>query len=105
MTPARKMKQLKIVVLWLQKSTEQEFGKFCYYGCHCMPEGRHNLIGKNWGLPVDDIDRSCKNFFQCYDCARMQDPQCLGDRVKYKYQLLEDKSTGIKSIACCKYNT
>jgi len=98
LTPARKMKQLKIVVLWLQKT--QEFGKFCYYGCHCMPEGRHNLIGKNWGLPVDDIDRSCKNFFQCYDCARMQDPKCLGDRVKYKYQLLLDSATGDKSITC-----
>ena len=65
-----------------------------------MPEGRHNLLGANWGLPVDDIDKSCKNFFQCYDCAKMSDPACQGDRIKYKYRLQTDSITGEKSIGC-----
>ena len=33
----RKFRNLKILVLWLQK--EQKFGKYCYYGCFCLPEG------------------------------------------------------------------
>lgn len=98
MTPARKFKQLKLVVLWLQKS--DEFGRYCYYGCHCLPEGSHNLLGNGYGVPVDPIDRSCKNFFQCYDCAKIEDPTCQGDKVKYKYRLLQHKLTGKKSIEC-----
>jgi len=98
MTPARKFKQLKMLVLWLQES--QEFGRYCYYGCHCMPEGSHNLLGNGYGVPVDSIDRSCKNFFQCYECAKMEDSTCQGDKVKYKYRLVQDQTTGEKKVEC-----
>ena len=54
-TPARKFRQLKIIVLWLQK--EQRFGRYCYYGCHCLPEGSHYLGANTYGEPVDNIDR------------------------------------------------
>ena len=76
-----------------------------------MPEGlhrtfkyymTHNLIDKNWGLPVDGIDRSCKTFSQCYDCIKMRDPECHADRIKYKYQLIQDEVTEEKSIICRK---
>jgi len=97
-TPARKFKHLKLIILWLQK--QQEFGRYCYYGCHCLPEGRHELGAKNWGVPVDPIDRTCKNFYHCYECAKMRDQECSGDRVKYKYKLKIDKTTGEKDIAC-----
>lgn len=98
MTPARKFKQLKLMVLWLQR--EQQFGRYCYYGCHCLPEGNHNLLGGGYGVPVDPIDRSCKNFFQCYECAKMENAMCQGDKVKYKFSLIQDPNTKEKTIEC-----
>lgn len=100
-TPAKKFRHLKLMILWLQKpSIGQEFGRYCYYGCHCLPEGNHNLNGGGYGVPVDNIDRSCKNFFQCYECAKMEDKTCQGDKVKYKYALVTDHVTGERSIEC-----
>ena len=46
--------------------------------------------------------RSCKNFFQCYECAKMENPICKGDQVKYKYRLVQDRNTDKKSIECGK---
>lgn len=54
-TAARKFRQLKILVLWLQK--QPRFGNYCYYGCYCLPEGAHDLSGGGYGEPVDMIDR------------------------------------------------
>ena len=51
----RKFRQLKIIVLWLQKS--KQFGKYCYYGCYCLPEGSHNIAAGGYGRPKDEIDR------------------------------------------------
>ena len=51
----RKFRQLKIIVLWLQKS--KQFGRFCYYGCYCLPEGSHNIAAGGYGRPKDEIDR------------------------------------------------
>lgn len=56
----RRFRQLKVIVLWLQK--EQQFGRYCYYGCYCLPEGSHNIAAGGYGQPQDDIDRSCKRF-------------------------------------------
>ena len=66
-----------------------------------MPEGRQN-IGKFWGVPIDRIDRSCKIFSKCYKCAKMRDPECDGDRIKYKYKLIQDAATKENSITCGK---
>ena len=55
LTAARKFRHLKILVLWLQE--KPRFGNYCYYGCHCMPEGAHHLGGSGYGEPVDLIDR------------------------------------------------
>ena len=51
----RKFRQLKIIVLYLQKS--QQFGRYCYYGCYCLPEGSHNIAAGGYGRPKDAIDR------------------------------------------------
>ena len=51
----RKFRHLKIIVLWLQKS--KQFGKYCYYGCYCLPEGSHNIAAGGYGRPKDEIDR------------------------------------------------
>ena len=37
----RKFRNLKVIVLWLQKGNQ--FGKYCYYGCYCLPEGSHDI--------------------------------------------------------------
>ena len=60
-TAARKFRQLKILVLWLQK--QPRFGNYCYYGCYCLPEGAHDLSGGGYGEPVDMIDRYFFNKF------------------------------------------
>ena len=45
----RKFRNLKILVLWLQK--EQKFGRYCFYGCYCLPEGSHNIAAGGYGKP------------------------------------------------------
>ena len=62
----RKFRNLKILVLWLQK--EQKFGRYCYYGCYCLPEGSHNIAAGGYGTPVDNIDKACFDFKKCYKC-------------------------------------
>ena len=34
----RKFRNLKVLVLWLQLA--DQFGRYCYYGCYCLPEGK-----------------------------------------------------------------
>jgi hypothetical protein len=62
----RKFRNLKILVLWLQE--EKMFGRYCYYGCYCLPEGSHNIAAGGYGRPVDGIDQACFDFKQCYKC-------------------------------------
>ena len=38
----RKFRNLKVLVLWLQIANE--FGRYCYYGCYCLPEGNYFII-------------------------------------------------------------
>lgn len=104
-TQARKFRHLKILVLWLQKNPR--FGNYCYYGCHCLPEGAHHLGGQNYGEPVDMIDRTCKTFNQCYECAKLGNgklegtgEECAGEHTKYRFQLIKNTETNEKSIRC-----
>jgi len=104
-TAPRKFRQLKLMVIFLQK--EPGFGKFCYYGCYCLPEGAHDLSGGGYGEPVDRIDRTCKQFNQCYSCAKLGNGQlegtseeCIGEYTKYRFKMIEDEETGEKSIMC-----
>jgi len=104
-TAARKFRQLKILVLWLQK--QPRFGNYCYYGCYCLPEGAHDLSGGGYGEPVDMIDRTCKTFNQCYECAKLGNGKiadtgehCVGEHTKYRFQLVTNETTGEKSIRC-----
>ena len=30
----------------------------------------------------------------------MEDPTCQGDKVKYKYRLVQDQTTGEKKVEC-----
>ena len=107
----RKFRNLKILVLWLQK--EQKFGRYCYYGCHCLPEGSHNIAQGGYGKPKDNIDASCRRFGQCYKCLKdehkndkgwpAQQPGCIGEEIGYSADLLVDNTTGRKYIQCNNY--
>lgn len=57
--------QLKYSILFLQKN--KRFGRYCFYGCWCLPNGASDL-GMGTGPPIDDIDRSCREFATCYNC-------------------------------------
>jgi len=104
----RKFRNLKILVLWLQK--EQKFGRYCYYGCHCLPEGSHNIAQGGYGKPLDNIDGACKRFGQCYKCLIDEhkddgkeingQSDCIGEEIGYAADLLIDDVTGQKSLQC-----
>ena len=38
----RKFRNLKVLVLWLQLA--DQFGRYCYYGCYCLPEGKFRRL-------------------------------------------------------------
>lgn len=104
----RKFRQLKIVVLWLQK--EQKFGRYCYYGCYCLPEGSHNIAAGGYGKPLDPIDRACLDFKNCYKCLQDEhNGNCRGEDIGYRMDLLE-YADGTKYVECtnkvdsCRYN-
>jgi len=97
----RKFRQLKIVVLWLQQ--EQKFGRYCYYGCYCLPEGSHDIAQGGYGRPQDNIDRSCKDFKQCYRCLNEEygdtSKGCAGEEFGYRFDLIENDD-GTKDVQC-----
>lgn len=104
----RKFRQLKIAVLALQK--EQKFGRYCYYGCYCLPEGSHNIASGGYGSPMDPIDRACFDFKQCYKCLQDEhDNQCAGEDKGYSLNVVTD-ADGKNSLECgntpdsCRYN-
>lgn len=66
----RKFKNLKAMVMTLQPVNVTVFGRYCYYGCWCLPNGMHNLAA-GYGAPVDEIDAVCKEFAHCYKCLEI----------------------------------
>ena len=55
--------------------------------------------------------RSCKNFNQCYECAKLGNseagiepaPTCDGEVTKYRFKLIHNMDDDSKSIECSKY--
>ena len=105
----RKFRNLKILVLFLQ--SEKKFGKYCYYGCHCLPEGSHDLAQGGFGVPKDNIDRSCRRFGQCYKCLLEEHKDdefdisgntiCKGEEIGYQADLVDDPNGfNGRSIIC-----
>jgi len=64
--------QLKLVILFTQRN--KFLGKYCFYGCWCFPHGTG--LESGYGVPVDNIDRSCREYTTCYNCIHNQ--QLLG---------------------------
>jgi len=101
---ARKLKQLKVLILWLQP--EHRFARYCFYGCWCLPDNDHKLFTVGYGKPVDNIDGSCKRQSQCYDCAQIDHPDrvCDPNIMGYSFKLHQDPTDPNnhwkKSIEC-----
>ena len=51
----RKFRNLKLLIVFLQEKLG--FGKYCYYGCHCLPEGSHDIAGGGVGEPKDRFNQ------------------------------------------------
>jgi len=104
LTSARKLKQLKVLILWLQP--EHRFARYCFYGCWCLPDNDHKLFTVGYGKPVDNVDASCKRQSQCYDCAQIDhgDRVCDANTQSYKFKLHYDPADPNnhmkKSIEC-----
>lgn len=103
---ARKLKQLKMLVLWLQP--EHRFARYCYYGCWCLPDEDHAEYVPRYGKPVDEVDQSCKKQSQCYECAKMNyGEDCESSDIGYKYELHNDPTDPTnhwKNTIVCKDN-
>lgn len=101
---ARKLKQLKVLVLWLQP--EHRFARYCFYGCYCLPDADHKIYTVGYGKPVDNIDASCKRQKQCYECAALDhshqvcDASSQGYNFKLNYDPADPTNHWKKSIEC-----
>jgi len=101
---ARKLKQLKVMILWLQP--EHRFARYCFYGCWCLPDREHKLFTVGYGKPVDNIDGSCQRQSKCYECAKMDhpdrncDPSDTGYSFKLHYDPLDPSNHNKKSLEC-----
>lgn len=100
----RKLKQLKVLILWLQP--EHRFARYCFYGCWCLPDREHKLFTVGYGKPVDNVDASCQRQSKCYECAAMDhagrncDPSDTGYGFRLHYDPLNPSDNTKKSIEC-----
>lgn len=72
------------------------------YGCHCWIKGSLEGMGGS-GVPVDDIDKSCKELSRCHTCislANYADEDKACDPVNTKYKAKVSKKNGNIDIKC-----
>jgi hypothetical protein len=81
----RRFKNLKAMVMSLQPAAVTVFGRYCYYGCWCLPQGQHNLAS-GYGQPIDPVDAVCKEFALCYKCIDIDfGGSCNPEKRGYKW--------------------
>jgi len=94
MAQTRKFKHVVSLILYLQQIPI--LGKFVYYGCYCFVDAQYNLAAGS-GQPVDEIDKSCKKFHDCYKCVQKDfvdekgQESCNGTTRTYRFRGWEDK--------------
>lgn len=95
--------QLKYTILFLQQN--KFIGKYCFYGCWCLPAGTgKEMMG--YGVPVDNIDKSCREYTTCYNCLYNQ--EIMGERcdemaaIQERYQITgnQNPQTGKVTLFC-----
>lgn len=99
----RRFKNLKAMVMTMQPVNVTVFGRYCYYGCWCLPNGQHNLAA-GYGQPVDPIDEVCKEFALCYKCLEMDFAgECDPEKRAYRWGRVRDNN-GVTYDLSCKDN-
>jgi len=73
------------------------FGRYCFYGCHCLPDAEHSVVSKPMGTPIDKIDETCKQMGTCYKCLEhkynAKKKECKPEDTNYKYEIIEEEIT------------
>ena len=103
MIQVRKIRQLKVFIISqmdkkIQTASEGTgFGRYCYYGCHCLPDKHHNEY-KTFGKPVDEIDQQCKQMGICYSCLKYKygEGKCQPEDTSYAFKVNDNT----KEIDC-----
>lgn len=99
----KRFKNLKAMVMTMQPPSVTVFGRYCYYGCWCLPNGQHNLAA-GYGQPVDPIDEVCKEFALCYKCLDMDFAgSCQPEKRSYRWGRVKD-GFGVTYDLMCKDN-
>ena len=78
----RRIASQEMMIQYVSK-TKRRFGAFFNYGCHCFPGSFIDPRHSPHALPVDDIDKACREHSWAYDCAK----QDFGNDCRGKYQL------------------
>lgn len=103
MAQTRKFKHVASIILYLQQIPI--LGKYVFYGCYCFANAQYDLDA-GFGEPVDSIDRSCKNFHQCYKCIQKDfvkengQKTCDGTDRSYRFRGFVDPVTQQRQIEC-----
>lgn len=80
----RRYKQLAAMMSHYNADFDER--KYWAYGCHCFILGDRPMSDMGKGAPLDDLDKTCKQYKECLLCARMQyGDECIGEAVKYTY--------------------
>lgn len=96
----RRFKNLKAMVMSMQPTNVTVFGRYCYYGCWCLPNGQHNLAA-GYGQPVDPIDEVCKEFALCYKCLDMDFAgTCNPEKRSYRWGKIRDSNNDVIDTEC-----
>lgn len=100
----RKLLQLKTLVTTLLDDSSIDFDRFCFYGCYCLPDAAIHDSSPGAGQPVDQIDNSCKELKQCYQCANRDTQEDKGDEchqdAAYSVNPLTDNFGKIYDYQC-----
>merc|ERR1712178_38316 len=96
----RRFKNLKAMVMSMQPAEVTVFGRYCYYGCWCLPQGQHNLAS-GYGQPVDPVDAVCKEFALCYKCIDIDfGGSCNPEKRGYKWGKTYDSQGQQIDVRC-----
>lgn len=74
-------------------SIGDQLAQYNGYGCWCYFDETNYARGK--GVPVDDVDRLCKNYSEGFQCIMMADEACMPYSESYVSPANLDGSTDI----------
>jgi len=79
---------------WKKNGAKGEWDerKYWGYGCHCFMVGDRPMSEMGHGIPVDNLDSSCRQWKECQMCVRENHgDDCIGEFVKYTWKYSSKK--------------